>query len=89
MYIRAFEAVSCSCLTTPLSLKRLPSISMPMRGAVEGSMQHTTIVTITGNIILSRLETGLSCSILILRSFSVVSALMIGGWMIGTSDMYE
>ena len=31
--------------------------------------------------------TGLNCSILILRSFSVVISFMIGGWMIGTSDI--
>ena len=37
----------------------------------------------------SNLETGRSCSILILRSFSVVKSFMIGGWIIGTSAMYE
>ena len=39
---------------------------------------HTTIVMMIGNRILSSLETGRSCSILILRSFSVVSSFMIG-----------
>ena len=37
--------------------------------------------------ILSSLDTGRSCDILILRSLSVVSARMMGGWMIGTRDM--
>ena len=34
MYIIALEAVSVSCFTTPLSRNRLPSISIPTRGAV-------------------------------------------------------
>ena len=79
MYIKALEAVSASCPTTPDSLNRLPSISMPTRGAVVGRIIHTTMVTIIGNRIFSSLETGRSCSILILRSFSVVSSFMIGG----------
>ena len=60
MYIRALEAVSVSCLTTPHSLNRLPSINIPTSGAVVGRITHTTIVTITGKRILSSLETGRS-----------------------------
>ena len=56
-------------------------------GAVVGSSKHTMIVTMIGNRILSNLDTGRSCSILILRSFSVVNNFMIGGWIIGTKDM--
>ncbi len=89
MYISALEAVSWSCLTTPDSLNRLPSISIPTSGAVVGRIRHTTIVTTIGNRIFSSLETGRSCAILICLSFSVVSSFMIGGWMIGTNDMYE
>ena len=87
MYIMALEAVSASCPTTPDSLNRLPSISIPTRGAVEGRIRHTTIVTMMGNRIFSSLETGRSCSILILRSLSVVSNFMIGGWIMGTRAM--
>ena len=79
MYIRALLAVSWSCLTTPLSLKRLPSISIPTRGAVVGRMSETTIVTTIGKNIFSSLLTGLSCSILIFLSFSVVKSFIIGG----------
>ena len=87
IYIMALDAVSASCPTTPDSLNRLPSISMPTRGAVDGSMRHTTMVTMMGNRIFSSLDTGRSCSILILRSCSVVKNFMIGGWMIGTKAM--
>ena len=87
IYINALDAVSVSCFTTPDSLNRLPSISIPTRGAVVGRSRHTTIVTIIGKRIFSSLDTGRSCSILILRSFSVVKSFMIGGWMIGTSDI--
>ena len=60
MYIRALDAVSVSWLTTPDSLKRLPSISIPTRGAVVGRIKHTMIVTTIGNKIFSSLDTGLS-----------------------------
>ena len=87
IYISALEAVSVSCLTTPDSLNRLPSISIPTKGAVEGRIRHTMVVTMIGNRIFSSLDTGLSCSILIFRSSSVVRSFMIGGWMIGTRAM--
>ena len=45
------------------------------------------MVTMMGNKIFSVLETGRSCFILILRSLSVVSAFMMGGWMTGTNAM--
>ena len=70
-------------------MKRLPSISIPTSGAVVGRINTTTIVTITGKRIFSSFETGLSCSILIFLSFSVVRSFIIGGWIIGTSDIYE
>ena len=89
IYISAFDAVSVSCLTTPHSLNKLPSISIPTSGAVVGKIRTTTTVIIIGNKIFSNLETGLNCSILILRSFSVVSNFIIGGWIIGTNDIYE
>ena len=87
MYIKALDAVSVNCFTTPHSRKRLPSISIPINGAVDGKIRQTTTVMITGNRIFSSLDTGRSCSILILRSFSVVNNFIIGGWIIGTSDI--
>ena len=87
MYINALDAVSVNCLTTPDSLKRLPSISIPTKGAVVGRIRHTTMVTIIGNRIFSSLDTGRNCAILIFRSCSVVSNFIIGGWIIGTSDI--
>ena len=87
MYIRALEAVSVSCFTTPLSRNRLPSISMPTRGAVEGRIRQTTTVMIMGKRIFSSFDTGRSCSILIFRSFSVVRSFMTGGWIMGTRDI--
>ena len=46
--------------TTPLSRKRLPSISMPTSGAAEGNRRLTMIVTAMGKMIFSRLLTGRS-----------------------------
>ena len=63
IYISALDAVSVSCLTTPDSRKRFPSINIPTNGAVVGRITHTTIVTMIGNRILSSLDTGLNCSI--------------------------
>ena len=79
IYIKALEAVSVSCFTTPHSRNRLPSISIPTRGAVVGRIRQTTTVMMMGNRIFSSLETGRSCCILIFLSFSVVNAFMMGG----------
>ena len=79
IYIMALEAVSVSWRTTPDSLNRLPSISIPTKGAVVGRIRHTTIVMMMGNRIFSSLETGRSCPILIFLSFSVVKSFMMGG----------
>ena len=46
-------------------------------------------VTMIGKRIFSILVTGLSCGILTSLSFFVVRAFMIGGWITGTSDIYE
>ena len=89
IYIIAFEVVSVSCFTTPDSLKRLPSMSIPIRGAVVGRIIHTTRVTTMGKRIFSSFVTCLSCGIRTLRSFSVVSSFMKGGCMTGTRDIYE
>lgn len=79
MYISALLAVSVNWRTTPDSLKRLPNISIPTRGVVEGRIEQTIMVTMIGNRILSVFDTGRSCPILIERSSLVVSAFMIGG----------
>ena len=89
MYIKAFDAVSASCFVTPHSLKRLPSIKNPTSGAVVGKISTTTTVTTIGKRIFSNFETGLNCSILIALSFLVVKSFIIGGCIIGTSDIYE
>ena len=60
MYMSAFDAVSVSCLTTPDSRKRLPNISIPIRGAVVGRTIDTTIVMIIGKRIFSSFVTGLN-----------------------------
>ena len=87
IYISALDAVSISCLTTPDSLNRLPNISIPTRGAVVGRIMQTTMVTTIGKRIFSSLDTGRSWPILIFLSFSVVSNFIIGGWIMGTSDI--
>ncbi len=77
--INAFWAVSLSLSTTPDSLKRLPSMSIPIRGATEGRSSTHRMVTTMGKRIFSNLETSLSCSILVSLSFLVVRSLMRGG----------
>ena len=50
-----------------------------------GSSSEITMVHMIGKMTFSVLETGRSWVILTLRSFLVVSARMMGGWMTGTS----
>ena len=55
-----------------------------------GAISPPKMVTTIGKTILVALEAGvvdISSDMLICRSFSVVRNFMIGGWMIGTSDM--
>ena len=87
MFISSFWTVLLRRSTTPHSRIRLPSIRQPTREAAEGTRKDTKMVTMMGNKIFSVLETGRSCFILILRSLSVVSAFMMGGWMTGTNAM--
>ena len=74
---------------TPDSLIRLPNVSAPIKGAASGSRNAHSSSNVSGKRIFSRLVTGRSCCILILRSASVVSSFIMGGWIIGTSAMYE
>ena len=87
IFISSFCAALAILSTTPDSLKRLPSISIPTSGAASGRKIEIKMTTITGKMIFSSLETGRSCSITTERSFLVVSAFIMGGWMIGTSAM--
>ncbi len=74
---------------TPDSLIRLPNVSAPIKGAASGSRKAQSSRSTSGKRIFSRLETGRSCVILILRSACVVSSFIMGGWIIGTSAIYE
>ena len=74
---------------TPDSFTKLPKVSAPINGAAEGSSKaHISRIT-SGNKIFSRLDTGRSCCMRILRSSWVVSSFIMGGWIIGTNAMYE
>ena len=89
MFERAFEEVSDRRAVLPLSLNRLPIISIPISGATAGSSRAITMVTAIGNRIFSLWDTVLSCSILSSRSCCVVRAFIIGGCIIGTRAIYE
>ena len=69
----------------PASLARLPSIKAPMSGTAEGSSTAQRSSTIKGKQIFSIFFTSRKGGILMRRSSLVVSAFMMGGWMIGTS----
>ena len=62
---------------------------MPSNGAAAGSKSATRSSNTIGKTIFSILETSLSWTIFIFLSFSLVIALIIGGWIRGTSAMYE
>ena len=89
MLFSSFCAVLESLSTTPQTRNRLPSISIPISEVASGRIRQMTMETITGKRICSVLETGRSCSILTALSFFVVQSFMIGGWMKGTSAIYE
>jgi hypothetical protein len=59
----------------------------PIRGAAAGMRMRVKVNTTTGKAIFSVMETGRSCRILISRSFLVVKALIMGGWIRGTRAM--
>ena len=71
MYISALLAVSVQLTNhAGLSRNRLPSISIPTRGAVEGRiMQTTMVITIRGTEYFSSLDTGTQLIHLDLLSF--------------------
>ena len=87
MLHRAFWAVSERRSTQPASRNRLPSISIPIKAAVSGMSMITTQETMMGKMTFSALETLRSWPILMTRSFLVVRAFMMGGWISGISAM--
>jgi hypothetical protein len=87
MLISSFCAMLVRRSTTPLSRSRFPPISIARSGAAGGTMRTPTNVTASGKMILTFCETGRGVSMTTIRSFSVVSSLMIGGWMRGTRAM--
>ena len=62
---------------------------MPSSGAAVGSSNPTSNRIMSGNMMRSAVDTSRSCTICISRSALVVRAFMIGGWISGTSAMYE
>ena len=88
MLMSAFDIVSAMRATDgPTSLARLPSIKAPMSGTADGSRNAQRSSTMSGKQIFSIFLTSRSGGILMRRSLFVVSAFMIGGWMIGTRAM--
>ena len=87
MLHKSFAAVFARRSTTLLSRSRLPNISIPIRGAALGTNRMQSRTTRNTKTIFSLRDTSRNCFILILRSSTVVSARMIGGWMIGTNAM--
>ena len=84
-FISSFCAALLKRSQTPHSRRKLPSISIATSAETSGTSNMQNIVTTSANISFSKRETFLRLFILILRSFSVVSQRIIGGWIIGTS----
>ncbi|SCJ53256.1 Uncharacterised protein [uncultured Blautia sp.] len=87
MLMSSFCTVLLSRSVTPHSRNRLPSIKQAISGAAEGTSRATNTVTTMGNTIFSFLETSRRGFITILRSSSVVSSFIMGGWITGTRAM--
>lgn len=68
MFISSSLAPFASLSVTPLSLKRLPVMSMPIKGRAFGARSPVIMMVAMGKIIRVVLLTVLSCFILILRS---------------------
>ena len=85
---KSFWAVSDRRLSTPHSRMRLPNIRKPTRETEAGATRPATKVTMMGNRMRVVLVTALGrYSILMARSFLVVTSLMAAGWMMGTRAM--
>ena len=87
MSMSGLAAVSVSRFTTPLTLIRLPNMSMPMRGMTAGTIRAMMPPQMRGKRTSSVLEHFLTTFILMSLSFFDVIARMIGAWMMGTMDM--
>ena len=79
MFMSSFWAHLLSLSQTPDSLMKLPNMSIPIKAEQSGTSIITKIVTNTQNMSFSSLLTFRKLVILILRSASVVKALIIGG----------
>ena len=91
MLVISFSEALFKRSTQPLSLIKLPSMTVPINGAPLGARIEAKMVTTTGKIILVVFEIGcfLAAPMTICLSLFVVSARMIGGWISGTKDIYE
>src|SRR5574344_1723525 len=89
-FVRAVRAVSASESSTPHSRTRLPNMRKPTSDTEAGAMSPVIMVTTTGNAMRTPFDTSLPLySILIIRSFFVVTILIASGCTTGTSAIYE
>ena len=87
--LRALPAVLARRVVLPDSLSRLPKKSMPSSGRPEGTMNVVSNNPIIGKSMRSVWLTWRAGFMRMRRSFFVVSRRMSGGWITGTSAMYE
>ena len=74
--------------STPHSRMRLPNMRKPMSSALLGATAPAMMVTKMGNRMRVVFDTALGAySMRIIRSFLVVMARTMGGWMMGTRAM--
>ena len=85
--IIALLAVLAKRFVTPLSFNRLPKNNIPNKGIPLGTIVQVNNKPIIGNTTFSVLDTWRGGFILINRSFFVVKARIIGGWITGTRAM--
>ena len=87
MLMSSFCTVLLSRSVTPHSRKRLPSIKQAIRGSGRGHQQSHKDGHHDGEDDLLLLETSRRGFMTILRSSSVVSSFIMGGWITGTRAM--
>ena len=85
MSMRALLAVLARRFVTPLSFNKLPKNNIPRSGNAEGLMNVVKRSPTIGKQTFSVLLTVRGAFMWMTRSFCVVSSLMIGGWISGTS----
>lgn len=87
--LRALPAVFANRVVLPDSLRRFPKKSIPRSGRPDGTMKVVSSNPMIGNMILSNWLTLLAGCIRICLSFFVVRRRINGGWITGTSAIYE